>query len=70
MVVKESMSSTAIRITDTMKACRGVDTAMSYNKNKKNGLQVKKCSKKFGGFQESHYLCTRNSEMMRNLMLQ
>ncbi len=53
-----------------MKACRGVDTAMSYNKNKKNGLQVKKCSKKFGGFQESHYLCTRNSEMMRNLMLQ
>ena len=40
------------------------------DKNKKNGLWMKKMLQKFGGFKESRYLCTRNSEMNYYLLLQ
>ncbi len=48
----------------------GTETVSLGDKNKKNDLGMKKKPQKFGGFGESRYLCTRNSEMNYCLLLQ
>lgn len=53
-----------------MKAYHRAETASLGDQNKKNGLLMKKMLQKFGGFIESRYLCTRNSEMNYYLLLQ
>ena len=51
-------------------ACCREEKALSSGENKKNDLCAKKMLQKFGGFKESRYLCTRNSEMNYCLLLQ